>query len=38
MTKSKNQKTGAFILLGVGITMITIAAPREVTFDVLPTL
>ena len=36
--KSKNQKTTAFILLGVGATAIAIAAPGNVSLDLLPVL
>ena len=38
LKKSKNQKTAAFILLGAGATMIAIAAPGNVSFDILPVL
>jgi hypothetical protein len=38
LQKSKRQKTGGFILLGVGATMIAIAAPGTVSFDVVPVL
>lgn len=36
LQKSKNQKTTAFILLGVGAAAIAIAAPGNVSLDVLP--
>ena len=36
--KSKSQLTGAFILLGTGAAMIAIAAPGNVSFDILPVL
>ena len=35
---SKSQKTSGFIFLGLGATMIAIAAPGNVSFDVLPVL
>ena len=35
---SRSQRTGAFILLGVGVALIAVAAPGDVTFDVLPIL
>ena len=38
MKKSKNQRTAAFILLGSAAIMIAIAAPGDVSFNVLPVL
>ncbi len=38
LKKSKSQKTTAFILLGIGAGCIAIAAPGNVSFDVLPIL
>lgn len=38
LQKSKGQKVGGFILLGLGAAMIAIAAPGNVSFDVLPFL
>ena len=38
LQKSKSQKTVAFILLGVGATAFAIAAPGNVSFDILPVL
>ena len=38
LQKSKSQKTTAFILLGIGATAVAIAAPGNVSFDVLPVL
>lgn len=35
LAKSKNQKTAAFILLGVGVTTLTIAAVGDLDFDAL---
>ena len=38
LQKSKSQRTAAWILLGAGTTMIAIAAPGNVSFDILPVL
>jgi len=38
LQKSKGQKTAAWILLGAGATLIAIAAPGNVSFDILPVL
>ena len=38
LQKSKHQKTAAWILLGSGVTVFAIAAPGNVSFDVLGTL
>jgi len=38
LRKSKNQKTGAWILLGAGAAMISIAAPGDVSLDIVPVL
>lgn len=38
LKKSKSQKTGAWIFLGVGAAMFAIAAPGNVSFDVLGTI
>lgn len=38
LKKSKNQKTAAWIMLGAGAGCLAIAAPGEVSFDVLPAL
>ena len=38
LAKSKSQKTGAFILLGIGITTLTIAAAGDLDLDVLGTV
>jgi hypothetical protein len=38
LQKSKDQKTGGFILLGLGAGLIAIAAPGNVSFDILPVL
>lgn len=38
LKKSKSQKTTAWILLGAGVTLLAIAAPGNVSFDVLPIL
>lgn len=38
LQKSKNQKTAGFILLGTGVTAFAIAAPGNVSFDILPVL
>ena len=38
LAKSKSQKTTAFILLGVGAASLAIAAPGNVSFDLLPVL
>ncbi|HQX96491.1 MAG: hypothetical protein IPH34_08080 [Chitinophagaceae bacterium] len=38
LQKSKSQKTGGFIFLGVAATCAAIAAPGNVSFDVLPVL
>jgi len=35
LAKSKGQKTAAFILLGIGVTTLTIAAVGDLNFDVL---
>jgi hypothetical protein len=35
LAKSKSQKTAAFILLGVGVTTLTIAAVGDLDFDAL---
>ena len=38
LQKSKRQRTTAWILLSTGITMIAVAAPGDVSFDILPVL
>lgn len=38
LQKSKSQKIGGFVLLGVGATSFIIAAPGNVSFDLLPIL
>ena len=38
LQKSKSRKVAGFILLGVGATLIGIAAPGNVSFDLLPVL
>ena len=38
LTKSKSQKTAAFILLGIGVTTLTIAAVGDLDLDVLGTV
>jgi hypothetical protein len=38
LDKSKRQRTAAWILLGAGATAIAIAAPGNVSFDLLPVL
>jgi hypothetical protein len=38
LTKSKSQKTAAFIFLGIGVTTLTIAAVGDLDFDALGTL
>ncbi len=38
LQKSKTQKTGGFILLGVAATCAAIAAPGNIDFDFLPVL
>jgi len=38
LKKSKSQKTAAWIMLGTGAASLAIAAPGEVSFDVLPAL
>ena len=38
LAKSKSQKTAAFILLGIGITTLTIAAAGDLDLDVLGTV
>ncbi|RYZ25554.1 MAG: hypothetical protein EOO10_17975 [Chitinophagaceae bacterium] len=38
LQKSKSQKTAAWVLLGAGGTLIAIAAPGNVSFDILPVL
>jgi len=38
LQKSKSQKTAAFIFLGIGAGLVAIAAPGNVSFDVLPVL
>lgn len=38
LQKSKDQKTAAFIFLGVGVTAFAIAAPGNVSFDLLGVL
>jgi len=38
LAKSKSQKTAAFILLGIGITTLTIAAVGDLDLDVLGTV
>ncbi|HEX6169067.1 MAG TPA: hypothetical protein VFZ33_05195 [Chitinophagaceae bacterium] len=35
LAKSKSQKTAAFILLGIGVTTLTIAAVGDLDFDAL---
>ena len=35
LAKSKSQKTAAFILLGIGVTTLTIAAVGDLGFDAL---
>lgn len=36
LKKSKDQKTGGLLLLGTGAALIAIAAPGEVSLDLLP--
>lgn len=38
LQKSKSQRTSAFILLGSGAALLAIAAPGNVSFDILPVL
>lgn len=38
LSKSKSQKIGGFVLLGIGVVCIGIAAPGNVSFDALPIL
>jgi hypothetical protein len=38
LKKSKSQKTAGFVFLGIAATCIAIAAPGDVSFDVLPVL
>ena len=38
LQKSKNQKTAAWILLGAGATCLAIAAPGNVSLDIVPVL
>lgn len=38
LTKSRQQQTAAWILLGAGATMIAVAARGNISFDVLPVL
>ena len=38
LAKSKSQKTAAFILLGIGVTTLTIAAVGDLDLDVLGTV
>lgn len=38
LKKSKSQKTAGFVLLGIGVACIAIAAPGDVSFGVLPVL
>ena len=38
LRKSKSQKTAGFVFLGIGAGCIAIAAPGNVSFDVLPIL
>lgn len=38
LQKSKSQRTTAFILLGSGAALLAIAAPGNVSFDILPVL
>lgn len=38
LQKSKNQKIAAWILLGAGSAMIAIAAPGDVSLDIVPVL
>ncbi|MGH2554045.1 MAG: hypothetical protein ACRDEB_10025 [Chitinophagaceae bacterium] len=38
LRKSKNQKTAAWVLLGAGSACLAIAAPGNVSFDILPAL
>ena len=38
LAKSKSQKTGAFILLGIGVATLSIAALGDVDFDALGVL
>jgi hypothetical protein len=38
LQRSKSQKTTAFIFLGLGTTLIAIAAPGTIPFDTLPVL
>ena len=38
LAKSKSQKTAAFILLGIGVTTLTIAAVGDLDLDILGTV
>lgn len=38
LQKSKSQRTSAFILLGTGAALLAIAAPGNVSLDILPVL
>ena len=38
LAKSKSQKTAAFILLGIGVTTLTVAAVGDLDLDVLGTV
>ena len=38
LKRSKSQKTAGFVFLGIAATCIAIAAPGDVSFDVLPVL
>lgn len=38
LQKSKSQRTSAFILLGTGAALLAVAAPGNVSFDILPIL
>lgn len=38
LQNSKDQKTLAFIFLGLGVTLVAVAAPGDVSFDTLPVL
>ena len=38
LKKSKEQKTAGFVFLGIGAALIGIAAPGNVSFDILPAL
>jgi hypothetical protein len=38
LQKSKNQKTAAWICFGTGAALLAIAAPGNVSFDILPVL